>query len=143
MVQNKVAAAVFTPKVEDLRVLVVDDQPNSLHIIRDMLTSLGVRNVITAPGGAEALRQLRERGTGFDAILCDWRMPEMSGLEFLRTVRCDDTTIPFIMVTGTADPTSVLAAKDCGVSGYLKKPFSREELSRKLTAIARVKLYRS
>ena len=141
MAQGNVKTPGFQLPLDGLKVLVVDDQPNSLHIIRDMLTSLGVRNVMTAPGGAEALRVLRERA--MDAIFCDWRMPDMSGLEFLQLVRKNDRDIPFVMVTGTADPSSVLAAKDSGVSGYLRKPFSREELSRKLAAIARVSAYRN
>ena len=108
-----------------------------------MLTDMGVRSVQTALGGREALNLVRERAGVFDAVLCDWSMPQPNGLETLRSVRAVDPDIPFLMVTGTADPASVLAAKDSGASGYLKKPFSREDLRKKLVAIARVKAFRT
>lgn len=131
------------PRIEALRLLVVDDQVNALNLIRDMLMDMGVHSVLTAAGGKEALKYVQARGSSLDAILCDWSMPEQTGLETLRLVRQIDPDIPFLMVTGAADPSSVLAAKDSGVSGYLKKPFSREDLRKKLAAIARVKAFRA
>ena len=130
------------PSLGTLQVLVVDDQANALNLIKDMLKSFGVQSVQTATDAASALELLCEREDLVDVILCDWSMPEMSGLELLRAVRKTHKDLPFIMVTGTADPSSVLAAKDGGVTGYIKKPFSSEELRKKMMSVARVKAYR-
>ena len=140
------APAPFVPlkaaTLDDLQVLVVDDQANALNLIKDMLKSMGVKGVHTAADAAAALDLLREREDLVDVVLCDWSMPEMSGLELLKEVRKTHRDLPFIMVTGTADPSSVLAAKDGGVTGYIKKPFSSEELRKKMGSVARVKAYR-
>ena len=125
-----------------LQVLVVDDQPNALNLIKDMLKSIGVTAVLTAGDAADALELLKDRGDLVDVVLCDWSMPEMSGLDLLKEVRELRPDLPFIMVTGTADPSSVLAAKDGGVTGYIKKPFSSEELRKKMSSVARVKAFR-
>ena len=140
------APAPFVPlkaaSLDDLNVLVVDDQANALNLIKDMLKSMGVTSVHTAADGAAALELLRDRHDVVDVVLCDWSMPEMSGLDLLREVRKTHRELPFIMVTGTADPSSVLAAKDGGVTGYIKKPFSSEELRKKMGSVARVKAFR-
>ncbi len=67
-----------------------------------------------------------------DLVLCDWNMPGMSGLDFLRQVRSVGLEIPFLMVTGRADKESVIEAKDAGVSAYIAKPFSQTQLEAKL-----------
>ena len=128
--------------LSDLQVLVVDDQANALNLIKDMLKSMGVESVLTAPDAAGALDLLKDRKDLVDVVLCDWSMPQMSGLELLKEVRKTHRDLPFMMVTGTADPASVLAAKDGGVTGYIRKPFSSEELRKKMTSVARVKAFR-
>ena len=140
------APAPFVPlkavSLSELQVLVVDDQANALNLIKDMLKSMGVLAVHTAADAPTALELLKDRKDVVDVILCDWSMPQMSGLELLQEVRKTNKDLPFIMVTGTADPSSVLAAKDGGVSGYIRKPFSSEELRKKMSSVARVKAYR-
>ena len=140
------APAPFVPlkgaSLTELQVLVVDDQANALNLIKDMLKGFGVQAVQTAVDANSALELLKERADLVDVVLCDWSMPEMSGLELLKSVRKSNKDLPFIMVTGTADPSSVLAAKDEGVTGYIRKPFSSEELRKKMTAVARVKAFR-
>ena len=131
-----------TISLESLQVLVVDDQANALNLIKDMLKSMGVKTVHTATDGNGALELLHERHDLVDVVLCDWSMPHMSGLELLKEVRKTHKDLPYIMVTGTADPASVLAAKDEGVTGYIKKPFSSEELRKKMASVARVKAFR-
>ena len=140
------APAPFVPlkaaSLSSLQVLVVDDQANALKLIKDMLKSMGVQTVHTASEAAGALDVLKDRADSVDVVLCDWSMPEMSGLDLLKAVRKTSKDLPFIMVTGTADPVSVLAAKDEGVTGYIKKPFSSEELRKKMISVARVKAFR-
>ncbi|WP_312145904.1 response regulator, partial [Stutzerimonas kunmingensis] len=73
----------------------------------------------------------RER---FDLILCDWEMPEMSGLELLTWCRSQDSlkTTPFIMVTSRGDKENVVQAIQAGVSDFIGKPFSNEQLTSKV-----------
>lgn len=118
-----------------LRVLVVDDAA----FIRDM-----VRKAIRArfPGmevdeaihGRKAQKMLNQQG--YDLILCDWEMPEMSGIELLTWLRQehqDDT--PFVMVTSRGDKENVVEAIQAGVTDYIGKPFSNDKLLGKVIKV--------
>jgi CheY-like chemotaxis protein len=76
-------------------------------------------------------------------MLCDWKMPQMSGLEVLKRVRSRAPDLPFLMITGLADPGSLVEAKSHGVSGYIKKPFSLDQLRKKLALIQRILAHRT
>ena len=69
-----------------------------------------------------------------DLILCDWEMPEMSGLELLTWCRAQENlkTTPFIMVTSRGDKENVVQAIQAGVSDYIGKPFSNDQLVAKI-----------
>jgi len=70
----------------------------------------------------------------FDLVLCDWEMPEMSGLELLTWCREQDNlkAMPFVMVTSRGDKENVVQAIQAGVSGYVSKPFTNEQLITKV-----------
>lgn len=136
------AIVAHPPLLSTLHVLVIDDQPAALKIIKDMLLAMGVPVVVATTEPRKAVQMLDLRTRPLDAVLCDWRMPEMTGLDVLKEVRAACPDMPFLMVTGAADAASVLKAKEQGVSGYIRKPFSADELRRKLEAIARVKAHR-
>ena len=114
-------------------VLVVDDAT----FIRDLVKK-GLRDhfpgiqLEEAVNGRKA-QQLLTRQT-VDLILCDWEMPEMSGLELLTWARAQDNlkTTPFIMVTSRGDKENVVQAIQAGVSDYIGKPFSNEQLVTKV-----------
>lgn len=114
-------------------VLVVDDAT----FIRDLVKK-GLRDhfpgiqLEEAVNGRKA-QQLLTRQT-VDLILCDWEMPEMSGLELLTWARAQDNlkTTPFIMVTSRGDKENVVQAIQAGVSDYIGKPFSSEQLITKV-----------
>ncbi|MBV1879863.1 MAG: response regulator [Pseudomonadales bacterium] len=112
-----------------VKILVVDDAA----LIRDMVKRTLRRqfentDIETAVNGLKA--QSRLKGKLFDLILCDWEMPELDGGELLHWVRQQDRTshIPFIMVTSRGDKDFVMKAAKEGVSGYLTKPFTNEQL---------------
>lgn len=125
-----------------MQLLIVDDQPAALKLTRDMLFEMGARRCLALADPRKALAILLSQEVRLDAVLCDWRMPEMSGLELLQKTREVQPDLPFLMITGEAEVSSVLAAKECGVTGYITKPFSADELRRKLTVIARIKAHR-
>ncbi|MCB4796140.1 response regulator [Pseudomonas sp. NP21570] len=114
-------------------VLVVDDAPFIRDLVKKALRSHfpGIR-IEDAVNGRKAQQILsRER---FDLILCDWEMPEMSGLELLTWCRTQDAlkTTPFIMVTSRGDKENVVQAIQAGVSDFIGKPFSNEQLTSKV-----------
>ncbi len=114
-------------------VLVVDDAT----FIRDLVKK-GLRDhfpgvqIEEAINGRKAQQMLSRQGV--DLILCDWEMPEMSGLELLTWCREQDDlkTTPFIMVTSRGDKENVVQAIQAGVSDYIGKPFSNEQLVTKV-----------
>lgn len=110
-------------------VLVVDDAP----FIRDLMKK-GLRGhfpgivIDEAVNGRKAQQMLTRES--FDLILCDWEMPEMSGLELLDWCRGQESlkAVPFIMVTSQGDKENVIQAIQLGVTDYMGKPFSNEQL---------------
>ncbi|MDQ2076947.1 response regulator [Marinimicrobium sp. ABcell2] len=116
-----------------IRILVVDDA----SFIRDMVKKHlrdripGVE-IFEASDGNRALALTKQHS--MDLILSDWEMPNMSGEEFLRELRKkpEGDQIPFVMVTSRGDRSHVIKAAEAGVSDYLTKPFSPEELLRKV-----------
>lgn len=121
----------------DMRILVVDDEPEVMRMVRDMLQDLGVSQTYAAKNGREALTFLGEWEDELDAIIADWNMPEMTGLDLLRQVRTVDENIIFLLLTGRADRNSVVEAQQHGASGYICKPFSKEHLANKLTVLSK------
>jgi len=120
-------------RMSKVSVLVVDDAPFIRDLVKKALRSHfpGIR-IEDAVNGRKAQQMLsRER---FDLILCDWEMPEMSGLELLTWCRTQDAlkTTPFIMVTSRGDKENVVQAIQAGVSDFIGKPFSNEQLTSKV-----------
>ncbi len=122
----------------DLKILLIDSEPNALNQTQEMLRDLGFTRIETANNGSDGLA-LMETFTDddpYDLILCVLEMPVMTGLEMLRQIRATDPDIPFIMLAVRADYASVAEAKELAVTGYIKKPFSMNELRTKVEAAA-------
>ncbi len=122
-----------------LTVLLVEDDGFALKLAQSVLRNLGVGHVILARDGAEAIRILDSKATRADLIISDWNMPNVSGLDLLRHVRKTWHNMPFIMLTGRATEDFVLSAKENGVNGYVVKPFSPDQLSRKIQSVFNMK----
>jgi len=101
-------------------------------MIRKLLSTIGFQHVVEARDAKEAIHRLEH--DRFDLIFSDCNMPSMSGQELLEFVRRHETfkDIPFIMITVQADKDTVTKARDGGVSQYLAKPFTAEDLERKV-----------
>ncbi len=117
------------------KILVVDDYPTMVHIIRNQLRQLNFRNVDDALDGESALRKLLDGKFGL--VISDWNMKPMNGLELLKAIRADDKfkDLPFIMVTGEEDTEKIITAKEAGVSHYIIKPFNLVTLKAKLSTV--------
>ena len=114
-------------------VLVVDDASFIRDLVKKCLRNYfpGIR-IEDAVNGKKAQSLLAREA--FDLVLCDWEMPEMSGLELLTWCREQDNlkTMPFVMVTSRGDKENVVQAIQAGVSGYVSKPFTNEQLLTKV-----------
>ncbi|WP_085630270.1 MULTISPECIES: response regulator [unclassified Pseudomonas] len=116
-----------------ISVLVVDDASFIRDLVKKCLRNYfpGIRTE-DAINGRKAQAMLAKEA--FDLVLCDWEMPEMSGLELLTWCREQDNlkTMPFIMVTSRGDKENVVQAIQAGVTGYVSKPFTNEQLLTKV-----------
>ncbi len=108
-------------------VLVVDDEPESRMILRKMLGELGC-SVIEQPDGLSALLTMR-RGGKVDLVITDERMPDMSGLELVTTLRREQPTIPIIMITAYCCVEDYVRSLGLGVFEYINKPVEKKELA--------------
>ncbi|MGB0719455.1 MAG: response regulator [Bdellovibrionales bacterium] len=122
--------------IKDLKILVVEDQMESRSMLRAMLMELGIHQIFDSVNGQEALQFIDSAADLVDLVICDWNMPKMTGVELLRQLRSVGVDMPFLMITGRADADSVLEAKACGVTGYISKPFSTQQLEAKLRIVA-------
>jgi two-component system KDP operon response regulator KdpE len=114
-------------------VLVVDDEPQILRVMRASLPIRGYE-VITASSGEEALDQLGKQVP--DLIILDLAMPEMSGLEVCRHVR-EFSTVPIIILSAKGSESDKVAALDLGADDYVTKPFGMDELLARARAVLR------
>src|SRR5713226_3833059 len=111
--------------MEVAKILVVDDEPSILKLLKEALTQWGYP-VECVGTGAEALEAIR---TGlYDAAITDIRMPEMSGLDLLREIKRHDESIEVIVMTGYPTISSAVEALKEGAYDYLSKPLILDEL---------------
>lgn len=118
-----------------MKVLIVDDYPTMLKVLRSLLRQLKFTDITEASNAKDALAMLRE--DGFGLVISDWNMEPMSGYELLQEVRADETLkeLPFILVTAESTTEKVIAAKQAGVSNYIIKPYTAETLKTKLVSV--------
>ena len=125
------------PALDGIRVLAVDDNPESLGVIALMLERYGAE-VVTVSSGAAALDALEYAATNahpFDALVSDLAMPGMDGMQLVRAVRDSGLTdLPAIAVTAFADPIRLKAAKEAGYQSVITKPIFPGELGHVLAA---------
>ena len=122
--------------MSQLRILVVDDATFTRDLLKKMLRDHFPGAEIFDKENAKKA-QLLMRTQDIDLILSDWEMPEMSGEEFLRWVRehPDYQDIPFIMVSSRGERDYIVQAVQAGVSDYLGKPFTPEDLVQKIKKV--------
>jgi two-component system cell cycle response regulator len=122
---------------DGLRILVVDDDPTSLEILRRTLAQAG-HQVQCASDGVEALQIALESNP--QAIVADWMMPRMDGVELCKALRCIQMgrEMYFLLVTGRDQEDQIVAAYDAGVDEYVTKPFNSRILLARLKAGQRV-----
>ncbi|GAB4336166.1 MAG: response regulator [Calditrichia bacterium] len=119
----------------DLKFLVVDDSMTMRRIIVNTLKNLGYSNFVEAEDGKDAYAKLYAENPNF--IITDWNMPNMTGLEFVKAVRQDETyaNIPILMVTTRGMKQDILEALKAKVNSYIIKPFTPQTMKEKIQQI--------
>jgi len=115
-----------------VKALVIDDSKAMRSILSRMLQGMGFE-VFEASNGCEGMEQLQAMGK-VDLALVDWNMPEMNGLEFIRTVRAEQSYdgVLLMMVTTETEMENVVRALAAGANEYVMKPFTPEVIMEKL-----------
>lgn len=120
-----------------LDVLIVDDSAAIRKILHRVLVQADVPlgKVHEASDGNEALGRLKTDKVGL--ILSDINMPNMDGIEFLSKLKADDAfkSVPILMVTTEGSQAKVMQALALGAAGYVKKPFTADQIKEKLAGL--------
>ncbi|GIW44865.1 MAG: DNA-binding response regulator [Candidatus Binatia bacterium] len=126
----------LSPMPQGRRILVVEDDPDILELLRFNLQQEGYA-VSTATDGASALEKARRQTP--DLVLLDLALPGMSGLEVCRKLREDPVlrAVPLVMVTAKADEADRIVGLELGADDYITKPFSVRELLARIRAVLR------
>ena len=116
-----------------MKIILVDDEPEILTLVRDYLTREGFI-VLTAANGNEGM-ELIEREKP-DLVLLDWMLPGISGLEMCKHLR-ETSTIPIIMLTAKSEEIDRVLGLEFGADDYIVKPFSLRELVARIKTVLR------
>lgn len=116
-----------------MRILIVEDEPGLVEFLRLELELEG-NQVVAVTTGHAALRQFATEP--FDAVLLDWMLPDLDGVEVCRRMRAV-SDVPVVMVTARGDVLDRVVGLDAGADDYLVKPFAIEELMARIRAAVR------
>lgn len=114
-------------------ILIVDDEPNYLIVLSELLKDEGFE-VFTAADGLSGLKLVED--VDLDLVITDMQMPGMNGLELLRKVKEKNRDLPVVVITAFAEVDKAVQAMQAGAYSYLAKPFSNDELIITLTKAA-------
>jgi two-component system KDP operon response regulator KdpE len=120
-----------------LRVLVVDDEPAILRFLRPALATQGYV-LAEAADGRTALDAIRRKTT--DLVVLDLGLPDMDGLDIVKTVRESGDSLPIIILSSRENETAKVRALDLGADDYVTKPFGIDELLARIRAALRHRL---
>jgi two-component system, chemotaxis family, chemotaxis protein CheY len=116
--------------MKSIRALIVDDSSVMRKIVERSLRQAGIdlKQVVEAGNGAEAIAVLNQGPV--DLILCDINMPVMDGLEFVKQLSGIENAkgVPVVMITTEGSESHVVQALSCGARGYIRKPFTPEQV---------------
>lgn len=114
-----------------VKILVIDDDAVNQDVVKAMLGNMQYES-IPATDGSSGLKLLAET-EDLKAVLLDWQMPEMNGIEVLKKIRSSKfKNIPVVMLTGEDKAEKVKEALEAGADNYIVKPFDEKTLSSKL-----------
>lgn len=130
----------MSKELHNQKILLVDDAVPTLAVMAKTLSNIGYKNLRACNHGKQALAELKQAKASeepFDIIVCDWYMPEMSGLELLQEIRETNEfgDVIFIMVTSESDAKKIITAIEAGANAYIVKPVAAEQVSEKIEKV--------
>ena len=118
-----------------MRILIVDDSSMMRSMVKRTLGQAGFtgHELAEAVDGAVGLAHMES--VGADLVLCDWNMPNLSGIEFLQKLRAGGNQTPFVFVTSEGTPEMRATATKEGAVGLIEKPFTPEAFKHVLSSL--------
>jgi DNA-binding response OmpR family regulator len=118
-----------------VHVLIVEDDPRLGRLLQRLL--IEERHVVDLATGGEDGLELVESGGGFDAVILDVGLPDLTGFDVARRLRGNGHRVPILMLTARDAVADRITGLDAGADDYVVKPFAYEEVSARLRALAR------
>jgi two-component system KDP operon response regulator KdpE len=118
------------------KVLVIDDEPPIRKLLRMGLSTQGYE-ILEAPNGRTSLELLEQKP---DLVILDLGLPDIQGLDLLRTIRARNESVPIVVLSSRGDEAGKVEALDLGADDYVTKPFGMDELLARMRAALRHQL---
>lgn len=123
--------------LENVNVMVIDDNKHMSSLVMEILSALGIHNVVAVGDAAKAFKELQHFSA--DVIIVDWHMQPLDGIDFVKLVRTAKDSanpyVPIIMLSGFTEYLRVVEARDAGVNEFLAKPISAKALYQRFASI--------
>lgn len=118
------------------RILIAEDDKDSAQLLMDLVIDMGIKQIEVAKDGMEAFDKIKRAKSPFHIILCDWDMPELTGIDVHKKAKASNTLrgSHFIMVTAVTDGPRIKQAVLQGISDYVVKPVDISILEAKILA---------
>lgn len=125
---------------KDMQILVVDDMESYRVMMTDCLKKIGFVNIDQAENGVDAWEKISARAgkeSQFKLVISDMHMPQCNGLELLKAIKDQTVTraIYFLMVSTENESDVIMKAIELGASNYVLKPYNKDTIAEKLSAI--------
>ena len=124
-------------KLQNIKILLVEDNRPMLELLKSVLLSFGVGKVITSLDGIDAFEKFKN--TNPDLVITDWMMSPCDGIQLSNKIRNDPKSpnqyVPLILMTGFSEKSRVITARDSGITEFMVKPFNTRELYKRLFQI--------
>nr|WP_277344121.1 response regulator [Paraglaciecola sp. 20A4] len=116
--------------------MIIDDDDITLTLLEHIVDELVSGEILVFSSSIKANAfLLTEDAQRIDLVICDWQMPSVSGIKILETLRSKSLNCPFLMITAVPTKDLVISAKRLGVTDFIAKPFSSDDLTQKLSVL--------
>ncbi len=119
-----------------MKILIVEDSSTMRRIIKNTINIMGYTDILEAEDGAEAI-DILDINPDINLVITDRKMPNMDGVELVRSIRISDkySSVPIVMITSEGGKIEVINALKAGVTSYIIKPLTPQVLKDKLEPI--------
>lgn len=120
-----------------IKVLIVDDSASMRATLRAFLEDAGIEVIGQLPSGQQLMQTIAQSPP--DIVCLDYNLPEINGLELLKSIVAEHPHVAVVMITGEKDPNIYSAAADIGAAGFIRKPFSPDKIAKEIKHIIQTK----